>query len=130
MEQVQEWGRRVLGEAMDRLRPHLAPGLTVARCALAREEGRWRVRLVCRWTGEGCGARSCAGSAPARLGPGWPPGDPGAQRRLLLALAQAVEEVAMASGLGLAACRWPLRPARPCPGRASGGGARTAGGCG
>jgi hypothetical protein len=100
----EEWGARVLTAALRRLRPRLASGLSLEASLLSRGGDWWSVRVRCR-LGEpaapGILPAVVDGRGTARLGRGWLPGDPRAGRRLQLALAQAVAQVAEGSGLGL-----------------------------
>lgn len=125
------WCRQIVEEGLARLRPGLAADVEIVRWELTPCGRDWRIRLECRWRGEDRSPRRATGRGWARLGPNWPPGDPRARRCVELALAQALAEVAMASGLGLAIYGWRLKPAPPCPRRGRGrAAARPAGGCG
>ncbi len=106
--QGEEWGCRVLAAALRRIRPQLAAGLRVQACRLSRCGEFWSVRVECRLLAGPAGAAGpvlVSGRGTARLRDGWLPGDPRAVRRLQLALAHAVAEVAEGSGRGLALWR-------------------------
>lgn len=109
-----EWGRRVLAAALRRLRARRAKQLAVEHCRIVRYGERWDVRLTCRIlpvagmqpAGVGPAPRRLTGRGTALLHPSWLPGDPRLGRRLQLALANALAEVAEQSGLGLGILRW------------------------
>ena len=123
-----DWGRQVLAAAGRRLRGRLAPGLRLVDCTCSRRGVWWTVRLCCRQsrgaeaTSEG---RLLHGCGHVCLPRSYLPGDPRLGRRLQLALAAALTEVAQESGLGLRICRWTVRPT-PSSRRdaAAGGGGR------
>jgi len=98
-----EWGRRVVAAALRRLR--LRDGCRLQACRLARRGEFWRLELVCR-VREGPGEVLLRGRGKARLHRTWLPGDPRLERRLQLALAEAVADLAERSGRGLGLCRW------------------------
>lgn len=120
-----EWGHRVLAAAESRLCCRLAPGLRLVDCTSSRRGEWWTVRLRCRQVTRdeppGVG-RLLHGSGHAHLPRSLLPGDPRLGRRLQLALASALVEVAQESGLGLRVCRWAIRPGSSC-GRSAGAGA-------
>lgn len=108
-----EWGRRVLATAERRLRNRLAPGLQLVGCTCRRRGEWWTVRLSCRQAprdGSPVAGRLLHGSGQACLPRALLPGDARLGRRLQLALAAALVEVAQESGLGLRICRWAVRP--------------------
>jgi len=108
-----EWGRRVLVAAVERLRRQLAPGLSLLDCTCSRRGEWWTVRLCCRLDSRAeppAAGRLLRGCGHARLPRALLPGDPRLGRRLQLALAAALAEVAQESGLGLRICRWAVRP--------------------
>ncbi len=108
-----EWGRRVLAAAEIRLRRRLAPGLRLEDCICSRRGEWWTVRLRCRQVAPDdslAAERLLHGSGHACLPRSLLPGDPRLGRRLQLALAAALVEVAQESGLGLRVCRWAIRP--------------------
>ena len=114
-----EWGRRVLAVAESRLRRRLAPGLRLVDCTCSRRGEWWTVRLRCRQVtpDESLAAgRLLHGSGHVCLPRSLLPGDPRLGRRLQLALAAALVEVAQESGLGLRVCLWAFRPG-PSSGR-------------
>ncbi|MHB8079216.1 MAG: hypothetical protein ACYDIE_08185 [Candidatus Krumholzibacteriia bacterium] len=108
-----EWGCRVLAAAAGRLRGRLAPGLRLVDCTCSRRGEWWTVRLRCRQA-RGAGSSAAGpllhGAGHACLPRALLPGDPRLGRRLQLALAAALVEVAQESGLGLRVCRWAVRP--------------------
>ncbi len=111
------WGRGVVSLALARLSRLLDLEFHLEGCFLWQEGDTWHVLLLGQripvvldfdpWpvTGYPRGPR-CAGHASVELPAGWQPGDPRSQRRLVTAIASAVAEVALASGLGLRMCRW------------------------
>ncbi len=112
-----EWGRLVLAAAAERLRRRLGPGLRLVDCTCSRRGEWWTVRLRCREAGRGeppSGGRLLHGRGHACLPRSLLPGDPRLGRRLQLALAAALAEVAQESGLGLRACRWAIRRESAC----------------
>ncbi len=128
---VERWARGILAIGQARLRARLSPGLRMAACDASRRGAAWQVRVTLGRGDLDGGWEEATGTARAAFGPGWPPGDPRARRRLQLALAAAFAEAAVAAGVGVGVCRWRLRRARRRPPRADGGAvARTSSGCG
>jgi hypothetical protein len=112
-----EWGHRILAAAESRLRRRLAPGLRLVDCTCCRRGEWWTVRLRCRQVTPDeppAAGRLLHGSGHACLPRSLLPGDPRLGRRLQLALAAALVEVAQESGLGLRVCRWAIRPGSSC----------------
>jgi hypothetical protein len=125
-----EWGRALLASDLRRLRTWLADPVRIVGCRVACQGQNWRIRLLC--TVDPAPASSCpggqgdrspssgetlAGLGQARLQSRWRPGDARLRRRLHLAVAAALAEVAESSGLGLRICHWPAA----IPGRARAG---------
>jgi hypothetical protein len=104
-----EWGRRVIAAALRRLR--LRSGFRLQACRLARRGEFWKLELVCRVL-EVPGEVLLRGRGKARLPRAWLPGDPRLDRRLQLALAEAVADLAERSGQGLRLCQWRGEAAR------------------
>lgn len=122
-----EWGRLVLAAAESRLRRRLAPDLRLVDCTCSRRGEWWTVRLRCRQARRDdspAAARLLHGSGHACLPRSLLPGDPRLGRRLQLALAAALVEVAQESGLGLRVCCWAVRPGSPSGRSASVGAGR------
>jgi hypothetical protein len=98
-----EWGRRILAAALRRLR--LEDSIRLKGCRVAHRGEFWKLELVCRIRA-GSTEILLRGRGKARLCRAWLPGDPRLDRRLQLALAEAVAEIAETSGWGLRLCRW------------------------
>jgi len=111
------WSRSVVSSALARLTWLLDVEFQLEGCFLWQEGHIWHVLLLGQRipvavgfnpsavTGHPCGSRY-GGHASVDLPASWQPGDLQVRHQLVTAIASAVAEVALASGLGLRMFRW------------------------